>query len=680
MSTVLNVTPSTVMVESYNNKLEKIINYKDDDILSWTINGPATAGLVPVAVTLRNGDTKMFNAMRYNLSDILSPNEDGYVLLNRAAMNVYMQDYLDLAVGFQKQIADASGVDLENDELLFSNEFEHTLLFWGITGNFIPPQEISVIDISKSQTVIDYVATLNTNIVSTNTIAAKENSLGFVGEIKVLVIDDDAFEPPIEEVVRKYDLDKATNCGIPGEWHVFLERETADMSDFDFEVDLTRLMNGEFYIPGGLNITNTELQRTISHDGINTTYTITPVDKSIENEVGGTLDIVYKEQVPFNLSIITNNDEPGAFNYPYHIISEWNTQTAEQIGQAWFYAWGGLQNITYKYSRFKYETADDIVTPEGHKAIRVTPADDTNRFRTIGELILFIKELTEAPLPITILQLNNGGFFGPTNQQGKWSVPPGYDIELEMMRMADQIVTQQNSGHQPWPTDIVKVQDIVLTEVDGIVTVKPHPNSIWIRVTGVHTVKLIVDETLTGVDRDYEAFDLSLVSNVDIPGTWTVTMAKGEGFDTTDATYFTDALTAISALYPDYNLIIDDIVADRTTTQVQVTPKFDDKPCRTKGFLKIVAEYPKIDLSLITNNDTPGTWTHITSPDRTYTSQMRFDVIAAVEQQFNLGIEASYIDFAVINSTSFKLFTSASAPLPAATTGELIVNFTIEAA
>lgn len=677
MTTVPNIVPSTVMVESYNNKIKRIINYKDDDVVSWTVYSSGDAGLTPVSVVLRNGDTKSFDTMRYSLSEVLNPNEDGFVLLNRAAMDIYMQDYPGSEVGFQEKVALASNVDLDNDELLFSSEFEHTLLFWGLTNNFIPPQEITVTDISKEQNVIDYIATLGSTFISSSKVAAKENSLGFIGEVNVLVTNDLAFEPPVEEVTRKYDLDKATNCGIPGEWHVYLERETADMSDFDFEASLSSLMGGELYSPGGLNLYHIDLEKTITHDGVNSTYTITPVDKSIENEAGGTLNIVYKEQVPLDLSAITNIDEPGKFEYPYYIRWGWTTQTAGQIADSWFYAWGTPQNIAYKYSRFNKEMADDVDVPEGYKAVRITPAEDSNRFRTIGELILLVKELDTDPVTINRVQLNDGGFFGPYYETGTWSVPPNYDIEMELMRMADQIVTQQSSGYFMNPVQTVRLQDIVLTEDNGIVTVKPHPNSIWIRASGEHKVTLIVDESLVGVDRDYDAFDLNTVTNVDVPGTWTIPMAKADGFDTEGSTYLTDALSQISAMYPDYDLILDDIDVQVDPSQLTIRPKYDNLPCRTKGYLQIKAEYPKTDLSLITNNDVPGTWTHLAPSDRAYLGAMSYDVTSNIEKELKLGLNSYYIEKQTIDETSFKLFPKTSEPLPKTMMGELIVNYTV---
>lgn len=202
MINVPNAIPSTLMIESYNNKIKKLLKYGNLSTLTWVVLGDNTPGETDVVITLPTGNTKTVTINRVDISATLGANE-----FNVTELNSDLYDNVEDISEIQRAVAEASNLNIKNNTTLYSESFAMSVLLWVTKSVYVPPQDIVLTKIVKAVGDVSPVQKLLT---------ISDDSLGYVGSVIIETqSNSDAGGPT---VVTEHDLSTMTNNGVPGTW------------------------------------------------------------------------------------------------------------------------------------------------------------------------------------------------------------------------------------------------------------------------------------------------------------------------------------------------------------------------------------------------------------------------------------------------------------------------------
>lgn len=203
MINIPNAIPSTLMIESYNNKIKKLLKYGNTGAVKWQVIGGDIPGETEVVLTLPSGNTKSVRVERFDIAKVLSANSNDEVLID---IDAYYN--IQNAAETQMVIAEASNLNIRNNSVLYSEEFAMSNILWLTKGVYVPPQDMQitlVTDATSQSNGVKKVLTIN------------ENSLGYVGGVTIVVQSANAPQEPV--VSKEYNLSTMSNIGEPGKWH-----------------------------------------------------------------------------------------------------------------------------------------------------------------------------------------------------------------------------------------------------------------------------------------------------------------------------------------------------------------------------------------------------------------------------------------------------------------------------
>ena len=185
---ITNQKPSGVMLDSYNSRISKLMKYKPSDVVSYELVDSTATGKTIANVTMSNGNVEPVVIMRYNLNEVLVPNAAGYVIIDVTSGESAMESYPGGFVGLLKVVAEACGIDSDDTVMLQSFAFEFTTTLWLMHGVFIPPSEVTFVDITQEASTVAYTDTLTQIVSGVTIVQAKADSLGYTGSVKMVLV------------------------------------------------------------------------------------------------------------------------------------------------------------------------------------------------------------------------------------------------------------------------------------------------------------------------------------------------------------------------------------------------------------------------------------------------------------------------------------------------------------
>lgn len=231
MINIVNPIPSAVMLESYNNKIKKLLKYSNGEDVTWSVNDSDVPGEVDVTIKLPGGSTKLVKVVRSDISTEL-PNDVGF---DYVTVNVDVVDSNANIALIQNEIMKASNINKANYDMIYSSEFAMSVLLWIYKGIYIPPTDMILTEVNNevpetlppSGELIPKLGELipelgepvpETEIIKFTEVKIKSNSLAYVGSVRIAHVSNITDNAPTE--MAEYNLSEYTNVGKPGQWEV----------------------------------------------------------------------------------------------------------------------------------------------------------------------------------------------------------------------------------------------------------------------------------------------------------------------------------------------------------------------------------------------------------------------------------------------------------------------------
>ena len=246
MSTQVDSKPSTVLIESYNERISKFLLPESVHNATIVIGETDSDGVAIASITIPGKKTITTKVKRSNLETTVSLTNidelDGekfmcLVMEDQAAIESAANDITSaMGINSTKDIT-----DLTTEQ---ATELEENIMFsaaiWVNQGIFVPPFDFTLIDTTDEYT--EYLAN-NDNIQGVFEVEAKPNSLGFVGGVKGVTLAQPITPSP--GPTYSLDLDKVTNGDTPGQWtlEVDVESDEVPVASVLTELALTAVNN-----------------------------------------------------------------------------------------------------------------------------------------------------------------------------------------------------------------------------------------------------------------------------------------------------------------------------------------------------------------------------------------------------------------------------------------------------
>ena len=287
MINIVNPIPSAVMLESYNNKIKKLLKYSNGEDVTWSVNDSDVPGEVDVTINLPGGSTKVVKVVRSDISTKL-PNDVGF---DYVTVNVDVVDSNANIAFIQNEIMKASNINKANYDMIYSSEFAMSVLLWVCKGIYIPPTDMILTEVNNEvpetlpplgeipkplPPLGELIPELGepvpeTEIIKFTEVKIKSNSLAYVGSVRIAHVSNITDNVPTE--MAEYNLSEYTNVGKPGQWEVNYDvnsawREESAVNDIattildvigtevDFQPEwgmLTTTKDLEFNVPGKIS-------------------------------------------------------------------------------------------------------------------------------------------------------------------------------------------------------------------------------------------------------------------------------------------------------------------------------------------------------------------------------------------------------------------------------------------
>ena len=364
--------PSTVMINSYNAKINALMTETPFELLSWSVSDDTTTGVVDVVVKNTQQKETQAQVKRFDLKTLIPATAGEFAVLDTDEMfNVIDTQYeggLDEAIELLHNTTKLNHVG----EILRDEEVERTLVgLWVTRQLYIPITDVILNYLGEDAYVLNYCQTTGKRLYESYEIVAKPNSIGYIGSAKVIVaaneeeVPVDPVDPPVEEVPGEFDLGKVTNNGTPGHWTLMVDVESDEVPEAPALIDLT------------LAAVNTAYDTTITTGDVTSnlegkTLTIYTLKENISSITGTLivtviLNITPPPVVRFDLSTITNGDELGVWSLDIN-EGELSEVTAQSATQSVLDVFNASSDIQITYDQLDVVKEDTLITVTPSKA------------------------------------------------------------------------------------------------------------------------------------------------------------------------------------------------------------------------------------------------------------------------------------------------------------------------
>ena len=512
MINIPNVIPSTLMIESYNNKIKKLLKYGNTGAVKWQVIGGGIPGETEVVLTLPSGNTKSVRVERFDIAKVLSANSNDEVLID---IDAYYN--IQNAAETQKAIAEASNLNIRNNSVLYSEEFAMSNILWLTKGVYVPPQDMQitlVTDATSQSNGVRKVLTIN------------ENSLGYVGVVTIVMQSEHAPEQPT--VTKEYDLSTVSNIGEPGKWH--WKCYSPDGWDKDYIIksamdDILTTIAVIEDIPALIElITYTEDTSSVIEGQV--TLKVTPDKGNLLAKFVGELDVVIEDLGlgdPYSVTNITYSRNEyftptGTGRYSVTVPEVTTNADIIEMYEMMFsnpvynrvHRSEGLDNPSWLDRRgyLTYEFNDNVLI--------VRPTSEVEFNKVIGLQYITINRHKDPVEPATVTEV-----LSELPIDGTYNVSPDLTVEDINYNIVKSIVDKYafNPKHKVTSADVVVVND------GSIVTVVPSEQSagVYVNIDAMLTLHKVIEvepvldlytiHNATIDEPDYDAPDYS-VENV----------------------------------------------------------------------------------------------------------------------------------------------------------------------
>lgn len=495
MINIPNAIPSTLMIESYSNKIKKLLKYGNTDAVKWQVVGDDSPGETEVVLTLPSGNTKSVKVERFDIAEVLSVNLDGEVLID---IDAYYN--IPNAAETQKAIAEASNLNIRNNNVLYSEEFAMSNILWLTKGVYVPPQDMQITIVTD--------ATSQSNGVKKQ-LTINENSLGYVGSVTIVIQSANAPQEPV--VSKEYNLSTMSNIGEPGKWvwksyspdgwgkEYIIKNAMRDILTMIATVenisDIDGLIN---YVEDTSNVVEGQ-----------TAIKVTPGQGNPLATTIGELDIIIEDLGPgdvysvANISYSSNQyfTQTGAGRYSVSVPEVTTNADIIEMYEMMFsnpvynrvHRSESLDNPSWVDRRgyLTYEFNDNVLT--------VRPTPETEFKKVIGLQYITINRHKDPVEPVTVTEV-----LSELPIDGTYNVSPDLTIEDINYNIVKSIVDKYafNPKHKVTSADLVVVND------GSIVTVVPTEQSagVYVNIDAMLTLhKVIETEVVLNLYQIYNA-------------------------------------------------------------------------------------------------------------------------------------------------------------------------------
>lgn len=534
MITVFDKTPSTIMLESYNNKIKKLLQYNNLTAVSWKIGNTDEDGKTSIAFQMPSGTIKNITIKRHDIASLLTPDGEHVIVSNPTSTNDINLENI------QKQVADASNIPLDVVSPDLAMKLTISTKIWATHGVYIPPQDYSLTDITDVQQLIDADAVY--------VLTALDTSLVYTGSITIKLVSNGSVTPPSENQLFEVDLSSITNCGIPGVWKTRLDSNNAISIQYLVGPDISNYVGYDSWA----------MQRTYKcvadpdWDGVtegNIPYAIIPnVDEPLVRCVGK-LHIDFELLTEYPYGIINLNDYGSDFRTSEDgtrfVIDE--TKDKDQVNQTIYEkiklradsgpSWADPTTLTSIDQLDFIELDTDVIF--------VRPNSESNGIVANGSIRV---ELERVPLIIKPYVVSRTKY--SDSPVATVEVEEFQDIDAYAIELVDWFVEENKNNIL---TDVKAEYFDVLTEDDTVILIANKPE---------YSDFVQCDVTITFdrmIPRD-PIINLDTVTNNGIPGQWEWADPDRsvEGFDL--FAMFNEIMRDIISTYDiqDYNPVVAD--------------------------------------------------------------------------------------------------------------------------
>ena len=180
--------PSTVMINSYNAKINALMTETPFELLSWSVSDDTTTGVVDVVVKNTQQKETPAQVKRFDLKTLIPATAGEFAVLDTDEMfNVIDTQYeggLDEAIELLHNTTKLNHVG----EILRDEKVERTLVgLWVTRQLYIPITDVILNYLGEDAYVLNYCQTTGKRLYESYEIVAKPNSIGYIGSAKVIV-------------------------------------------------------------------------------------------------------------------------------------------------------------------------------------------------------------------------------------------------------------------------------------------------------------------------------------------------------------------------------------------------------------------------------------------------------------------------------------------------------------
>lgn len=509
MSTQVDSKPSTVLIESYNERMSKFLLPESAHNATVVIGETDSDGVAIATITIPGEKTITTKVKRSNLESTV-PLTNVDELDGRKFMCLVMEDQTAIESA-ASDIMNAMGLNNSEDVGVLTTEqaaeLEANVMFsaalWVNHGIFVPPFDFTWINTTDEYT--EQLAN-NDNIQTVFEVEAKPNSLAFVGGVKGVALaraitappDIEPVDPPIEEPTE-FNLSMMSNVDEPGQWTLEVDVESDEVPEAALLTELT------------LTAVNTAHETTITPADVSSnlednTLTVHALEGNSSNITGTLIVTVILNVTPppvvkFDLNTLTNIDSPGTWIHEYDEGADFNAEAlivANQLVE--------VINLTFDQV---VVTSDLAITAEPPNIISISPSI-TGRDKLDSMIFVQAKVKPKPIVKFDLSTITNG------DEVGVWTL----DIdEDELSEVTAQSATQAVLDVFNVSSDIqITYDQLTAVKEDTLVTVTPNESGID-ALEGSFIITLNVIAKIPEVVTPTQV-NLSELTNVDQVGTW----------------------------------------------------------------------------------------------------------------------------------------------------------------
>ena len=293
--------PSELMIENYNSRVNKLSSGKVNIIRSWpNITG---TGLKQVPFTMANKSKLILPVTRYNLASLFPLNEDGFLIVNMSDFDAAVAQLPGGLPILIESLATASNMSV--NDWYFYNTAE---ILWVLFGVFLPPQDYYETNMFSDQNT-DWFAQFEDSEFAPESllkVTARDNSLGFEGELKLIIMSTDPKQQP-----QVRNLDYIHNNGAQNAWEITHADAAGGMAPIidDILDTITKIDTYDKLGQGAVTLDTLSLNTEFIDTETGGIITVTSNDE----RATGSFDIVVYSPTESNMDLaqITNDGTPG---------------------------------------------------------------------------------------------------------------------------------------------------------------------------------------------------------------------------------------------------------------------------------------------------------------------------------------------------------------------------------